>query len=64
MLMFSVVMPVYNKAATLTSSLTCLHRQTCRHFELIAVDDGSTDGSLEILRDAERRGMAAAAAAR
>lgn len=53
---FSIVMPVYNKAATLTSSLTCLYRQTCRHFELIAVDDGSTDGSLEILRDAESRG--------
>lgn len=53
---FSVVMPVYNKVATLSSSLTCLYRQTCRHFEIIAVDDGSTDGSLEILKEAEIRG--------
>lgn len=60
--LFSLVMPVYNKAATLTSSLACLYGQTCRLFEIIAVDDGSTDGSLEILRDAESRGAAVTAA--
>lgn len=54
---FSVVVPVYNKVETLSSSLTCLYRQTCRDFEIIAVDDGSTDGSLELLQSAEARGL-------
>jgi glycosyltransferase involved in cell wall biosynthesis len=50
MTLFSVVMPVYNKVATLSASLECLYHQTFRNFEVIAVDDGSTDGSLELLR--------------
>ncbi len=46
---FSLVMPVYNKVATLGSALSCVHEQTLRDFELIVVDDGSTDGSLALL---------------
>ncbi|MCK2183068.1 glycosyltransferase family 2 protein [Halomonas getboli] len=46
---FSLVMPVYNKIATLGAALSCVYQQTCRDFELIAVDDGSTDGGLAIL---------------
>lgn len=53
---FSVVVPVYDKAETLASSLACLYGQTWRDFEIIAVDDGSTDGSLDLLRQAEARG--------
>ena len=70
--MISVVMPVYNAAPTLTAALESLARQTERGWELIAVDDGSTDASGAILeawarRDrrvrpirAERRGLVAA----
>ncbi|CAM4197093.1 glycosyltransferase family A protein [Vreelandella rituensis] len=57
MAFFSVVMPVYNKVATLSDSLECLYRQTFRDFEVIAVDDGSTDGSLEVLREYEQAGL-------
>ena len=56
MALFSVVMPVYNKVATLSASLECLYHQTFRDFEVIAVDDGSTDGSLEVLRQHARAG--------
>ena len=45
----SVVVPVYNAEATLAETLEALARQTFSDFEAILVDDGSTDGSPEIL---------------
>ena len=42
-------MPVYNAARTLLESLESISRQSFRDFELIFVDDGSTDNSVEIL---------------
>ena len=47
---FSVIIPVYNKAEYLEKSLDCVYAQTFQDFEIIAVDDCSTDGSLEILQ--------------
>ncbi len=47
----SVLMPCYNAAGTLTSALGSLAQQTLPDFELIAVDDGSTDGTVELLQD-------------
>ncbi len=41
----SIVFPVYNKSELLPTTLPSLLSQTYRDFELIAVDDGSTDGS-------------------
>jgi len=41
----SVLMPVRDAAPWLHASLASLWRQTIRDFEVIAVDDGSTDGS-------------------
>lgn len=46
----SVLMPVYNAAPYLAEAVNSILGQTFRAFELIAVDDGSTDGSLGILR--------------
>ena len=45
----SVVMPVYNVEPYLEQALDSLLNQSMKHFELIAVDDGSTDHSLDIL---------------
>lgn len=45
----SVVMPVYNVKEYLPQALDCVLGQTLADFELICVDDGSTDGSLDIL---------------
>ena len=47
----SVVIPVYNAAPFLREALDSLLAQTCGDFEAIAVNDGSTDNSLEILQE-------------
>ncbi|MCJ7734370.1 MAG: glycosyltransferase, partial [Anaerolineales bacterium] len=46
----SVLLPCYNAAATLEEALTSLQSQTYPHFEVICVDDGSTDGTPAILK--------------
>jgi FkbM family methyltransferase len=40
---FSVVMPAYNSASTIAPAIQSVQRQTRGDFELIVVDDGSTD---------------------
>lgn len=47
----SVLVPCYNAAATLPASLASLVAQTFQDFEVIAVDDGSSDATLQILAD-------------
>ena len=48
---FTVVMPVYNAAATLEATVASVLRQSCVSFELLAIDDGSSDDSLARLLD-------------
>lgn len=47
----SVVVPVYNAAQFLRDTLESILDQTYRQLEIIAVNDGSTDSSLEILKE-------------
>jgi glycosyltransferase involved in cell wall biosynthesis len=46
----SVVIPTYNRAAFLPEAVESVLKQTFRDFELIIVDDGSTDNTAEIVR--------------
>lgn len=46
----SVVIPVYNTEEYLHSCLDSLRGQTLQELEIICVDDGSTDGSLAVLK--------------
>jgi glycosyltransferase involved in cell wall biosynthesis len=46
--MFSIIVPTLDVAATLHACLDSVARQTCRDFELVLVDGGSTDGTLDI----------------
>lgn len=51
----SVIMPVYNCENFLKDSIESILNQTLSDLELICVDDGSSDNSLKILKDYERR---------
>lgn len=51
----TIVMPVYNVEAYLREALDSALNQSLHNVELIAVDDGSTDSCLAILREYERR---------
>lgn len=50
----SVVVPVYNAEKNIKQCIESILAQTYRQFELILVDDGSTDRSLEICRQHSR----------
>ena len=51
----TVWIPSYNHARFLPAALDSVLAQTFRDFELVVVDDGSTDGSLRIAREYEAR---------
>lgn len=51
----SVALPVYNGESYLREALNSILAQTYTNFELIIIDDGSTDRSLQILNEYEKR---------
>jgi glycosyltransferase involved in cell wall biosynthesis len=46
---FSIIVPTYNSADTISRTLNSLYAQTRTDFEVIVVDDGSTDNTREIV---------------
>ena len=50
-MLFSIVMPTYNRARLITQSLDSVWQQSYRPIEIIVVDDGSTDRTAEVVRD-------------
>lgn len=51
MVRVSVIIPIYNAEAFLRQCLDSVVNQTLKDIEVICVDDGSTDGSVGILRE-------------
>ena len=47
--MISVVIPLYNKEASIAHTLECVLEQSYRDFEIVIVDDGSKDNSPAIV---------------
>lgn len=47
----AVIVPVYNSAKFLDRCITSIKQQSFQNFEVIVIDDGSTDGSCELLKE-------------
>jgi glycosyltransferase involved in cell wall biosynthesis len=47
--MVSIVIPVYNAASTIIRALDSIKNQTYNDFEIIIVNDGSTDDSIDVI---------------
>lgn len=54
---FSVIVPVYNRVAEVRELCDSLLKQNCRDFELILVEDGSTDPCREVAGRAAADGL-------
>ncbi len=48
--MITVVIPLYNKEKMVAETLRSVLAQTYRDYEVVVVDDGSTDGSADVVR--------------
>ena len=51
----SVIIPIYNASRYLSECLDSILNQTYKNLEIICVNDGSKDNSLEILKDYEKK---------
>ena len=47
----SIIIPTYNVEDYLRECMDSVTRQTLKDIEIICINDGSTDGSLEILKE-------------
>ncbi len=54
---FSVVIPTYNRAAFIPATLQSVLKQTYSHYEIIVVDNASTDNTEELLQPFIRAGQ-------
>lgn len=54
-LQISVIIPVYNVSDYIGKSLDCLINQKFRNFEIICIDDCSSDGTAQILKQYEEK---------
>lgn len=52
---FSIILPVYNRAAMIERAIGSVLSQDFSDYELIVVDDGSTDGTPEVLKKFRER---------
>ena len=45
----SIIIPVYNEIKTIEKIIKKIHKQSIKNFQIIVVDDFSTDGTRELL---------------
>lgn len=49
--MISIIIPAYNAEKTIIQTLDSVYNQTYKHLEIIVVNDGSTDSTIDLLRN-------------
>ena len=52
--MISVLIPAYNAEKTIKRCLDSLMCQTCKEFEVVIIDDGSSDNTFEIIKEYQK----------
>ena len=52
---FSIIIPCYNEEKYIERCLKSIIKQTYRNFEIIIINDGSTDKSLDIIKKYQER---------
>ena len=45
----SIIVPLYNSEKTIEKCINSITKQTYKNIEIIIVNDGSTDGSLQVV---------------
>ena len=53
----SVIIPTYNRGNLVVEAVTSVLHQTFPNYEIVVVDDGSTDGTAEILSSFVQKGL-------
>lgn len=53
--LISIIIPIYNSCEYLLNTLKSLEAQSYHHYEIILINDGSTDNSLKILEEYKRK---------
>lgn len=51
----SIILPTFNRASTLQRAIDSVFAQTCTDWELVVVDDGSTDETHKVLEEYTKR---------
>ena len=49
--MFSIIIPLYNKEGSIAQALDSVMAQECQDFEVVVVDDGSTDAGAAVVEN-------------
>lgn len=47
----SIIIPVHNAEKFITDTIDCVRAQSCRNWELLLIEDGSTDHTMDIMAD-------------
>lgn len=51
----SIVLPIYNRESTLSKAIDSVRSQLFEQWELLCIDDGSTDNSVELVKEYQTR---------
>ena len=49
--LISIIIPTYNRSYFLIKTIESILENTCRDYEIIIVDDGSTDNTEEVIKN-------------